>query len=72
MNIVARSLCMALLALSVPACVSKAVHCKFVTDVDTASAHYADAAKQASNPGFEAEASELRKTVDSEREAYCK
>jgi hypothetical protein len=61
------------LASSTLACgVSKGVHCKFVSDVDTASAHYKDAATLASNAGWEAEADELKKTVDSEKAAYCK
>jgi copper homeostasis protein CutC len=52
-------------------CVSKTVHCKFVNDVGTASVHYKDAATQANNPGYQAEADELKKTVDSEKQNYC-
>jgi len=63
---------LALLALLATACgVSKDVHCKFVSDVNRGAQHYEEAAKQAENAGWEAEASELKKTVESEQKQYC-
>jgi hypothetical protein len=62
----------ALLASLATACgVSKDVHCKFVSDVNRGAQHYEEAAKQAENAGWEAEASELKKTVESEQKLYC-
>jgi hypothetical protein len=52
--------------------VSKQVHCNFVNNVGRASQHYEEAAQQAGNEGWKAEASELKKTVESEQALYCK
>jgi hypothetical protein len=51
--------------------ISKAVHCKFVSDVENAAAHYAEAASLADNPGWQAESNELKKTVENEQAQYC-
>lgn len=53
-------------------CVSKHVHCKFAHDVGAASVNYKAAATQANNPGWQAEADQLKQTVDSENQNYCK
>ncbi len=52
--------------------VPQAVHCKFVNDVGNASANYGTAASAASNAAWQAEAQQLKTTVDSEKQNYCK
>jgi len=59
-------------ALSGCCTVSKAAHCKFVSDVANASANYPQAAQQAKNALWEAEATELSRTVHSQKLEYCK
>jgi hypothetical protein len=68
----ATALLAAVLLLPNSGCVSKQVHCKFVNDVGAAAADYKACATKANMHGWQAEALELEKIVDSEKQNYCK